>query len=237
MNENTTQIISLSDGTKSSSEIAKRLGLSPRYVRKVMRKLELPRFHRGAQPGKNNHQFVAGRRIDLDGYVLVTAPANHPNARNRSNRKGKIMFEHRLVMEEKLGRHLLPTETVDHIDGLTLHNSPDNLRLFQNNGEHLKTTTTGAKHSISKSGKRNILLRHHLPEDYQPVDIYWKRRERGDVRLRQMILAALKFGIESPFLSGTIRHLEKKGISDFSRPSLEHALGELNLRWDADLLQ
>ena len=236
MNDNTMKIISLSDGKRSSLEISSILGLTPRYVRKVMKKKGLPQLHRGAQVGARNHRYVSGRRIDLDGYALVTAPLDHPYARQRTNRMGKVIFEHRLVLEKKLGRYLLPTETVDHIDGLTLHNAPDNLRIFPNNGAHLQTTTTGMKHYVSKSGKKNISLKHLLPEDFQPVDIYWKRRECGDVRLRQMIRAALKLGIDSPFLSGTHRHFEKAGIWPLTDSTIRHAWDDLSKRWEEYLL-
>ena len=125
MNENTKKIVALADGTRTSAEMAGLVGLTPRYVRKVLLKLDLPRRGEGAQPGAANHQYKTGRRIDLDGYVLVTAPKGHPYARHRANRDTKLIFEHRLVLEQKLGRYLLPEEVVDHVDGLTLHNSPE----------------------------------------------------------------------------------------------------------------
>ena len=44
--------------------------------------------------------------------------------------------EHRLVMEEKLGRYLRPEEVVHHIDGDPANNAPENLRLFPNQTAH-----------------------------------------------------------------------------------------------------
>jgi hypothetical protein len=234
---NTQRIISLYDGERSSRDVAQIVGLSPRYVRRIAQRLGLERLHCGAQKGENNHQYVSGRRIDLDGYVLITAPDNHPYARKRKGRLGKVMFEHRLIMEQKLGRYLLPTEVVDHIDGITLHNDPKNLRLFEKNGDHLSATITGLPKHISVSGKQNIKERNHLPLGFEPVDIFYLRRKRGDVRLRGILLAALSLGIDSPYLLGTHRLLEKKGICLTSHQEIEQAYHKLCQRWEEDLLK
>lgn len=231
MNERTAQIVSLADGHRSSVEIAAQVGLSPRYVRKVLLRLNLPRLGEGAQPGASNHQYVSGRRIDLDGYVLVTAPANHPYARRRTNRDGKLIFEHRLVLEQSIGRYLLPEEVVDHIDGLTLHNAPENLRLFVSNAEHLTATTAGRTRLWSAQGRQNIGARTDRGVEIQRVDSYGQRRKAGDVRLRQILLAALKLGTDSPFLLGTHHHTKKAGIDLSCRSTTQRALDDLYARW------
>ena len=59
------------------------------------------------------------------GYRLVTV-------------NGKRVYEHRVVMTKKLGRKLLPEEVVHHLDENPENNSPDNLRLFANQSEHMK---------------------------------------------------------------------------------------------------
>ncbi len=58
------------------------------------------------------------------GYVLLHIPG-HPSA----NRRGYIL-EHRLVMEEHLGRPLRPFETPHHKNGRRDDNSLSNLELW-----------------------------------------------------------------------------------------------------------
>jgi hypothetical protein len=237
MNDNTQKIISLYDGSRSSTDIADIVGLSPRYVRKVATRHNLDRLRCGAQRGKKNHQFVAGRRIDRDGYVLISVPVEHPHARQRSQRKGKLMYEHRLIMEQKLGRYLMANEVVHHIDELKLHNHPMNLSLFPENGEHLISHVKGKKKKISVRGLANIKAKTALSEDFERIDIYRLRRARGEIRLKEILLAGLSLGIDSLYLSGTHLHLKKAGIDYSSRSKIEHALDQLYQRWEADLVR
>lgn len=219
MNENTKNIVALADGKRSSKEIANNVGLTPRYVRKVMARYGLPMLPRGAQKGCNNHGWAGGRSIDLDGYVLVPAPEHHPHARQIG-----VILEHRLVMEKALERYLLPTEVVDHIDGLTIHNAPENLRLFASNAEHLRATISGTSPNWSAEGRANIGTRSDLGKEYQPVDNYRRNKASGDVRLRQILLAWLQLDKDSPYLLGTSQWLEKVGIDPTCRTSLERGL-------------
>lgn len=231
------QIRALADGRRTQYEIADLLGVTRKRVGRIMRLHDMPRRHVGAGPGNLNHQFLAGRRVGVDGYVNVTAPPGHPHAKQRTGRTaGQTIAEHRLKMEEILGRFVLPTEVVDHIDGLTLHNSPENLRLFESNGAHLAATISGAgSRAWSAAGLANIGARTDRGREIQRVDTYRLRKKRGDVRLRQILLAALKLGIGSPYLLGTHHHLEKAGIDWSQRSNLLRALGQLESRYAADL--
>lgn len=231
MSENIRRIVELSDGFRSSTEIAAELGLNARHVRKVALRLDLPRLREGARHGRGNHQFVSGRRVDLDGYVLVTAPNDHPYARHRTNRGTKLIYEHRLVLERHLGRYLLPSEVVDHIDGLTLHNAPENLRLFASNAEHLAETLRGRPKALSQAGRAKLRAERRQPSGLERVDSHGQRRKSGDVRLRQILLTALSLGTDSPFLSGTLHHTKKAGIDMSCRSTIERALADLYERW------
>lgn len=222
---------SLCDGKRHSGEIAPLLGVGPRYVRKLVARLGLPSPPPGARPGAENPQFETGRRIATSGYALVSVPIGYPGAKMRPGRQTGSMWEHRLVLERKLGRSLLPSETVDHIDGLTLHNAPENLRLFEKNSDHLRETLTGKVPRWTDEGYANMKLRHVPGAELQRVDIYRQRRANGELRLRQILLLALSLGPDSPYLLGTTRHTTKAGIDMSCRSTIERALADLYRKW------
>jgi hypothetical protein len=72
------------------------------------------------------------RHIDVSGYVVVKLSGSDPMASVRNS--SGYALEHRLVMSRSLGRPVLPTETVHHIDGNKTNNDIDNLQLRQ--GRH-----------------------------------------------------------------------------------------------------
>lgn len=218
-------VLLLSDGTRTSTQIATLLGCTAKYAQRVMLQHGAMRLPRGGRLGDLNHGYVGGRQVDLDGYVAVLAPVGHPHMR-----KDGSIAEHRLVLERHLGRYLLPTEIVDHIDGLQLHNAPENLRLFASNAEHLRATLAGRVPQWSPAGWANMKA-CRSGASLVPVDTYRQRKACGDVRLRQILLAALSLGIDSPFLSGTLHHLTQAGIDYSSSTTIERALADLYAKW------
>jgi len=64
-------------------------------------------------------------------YRLTYMP-DHPDAP-----KHGWMMEHRLVMEQKIGRRLLRREVVHHLDHDGTNNDPGNLELCESRGQHL----------------------------------------------------------------------------------------------------
>lgn len=86
------------------------------------------------------------------GYKVVYMP-DHPHARQNG-----YVYEHILVIEEKLGRQLKECEVVHHIDGNKLNNNADNLMLFNNNTEHLKHHWKEKRHRYTLKDGRVVTI-------------------------------------------------------------------------------
>jgi hypothetical protein len=114
----------------SGLRIAKLKGLqtaSPIY--RELRNLGISRRSRSqanaltARKGADNPFWKGGRVRTTQGYLKILCP-DHPYA----DCNGYVL-EHRLVMEKKLGRYLMPWEIPHHKNGVRDDNTPENLEL------------------------------------------------------------------------------------------------------------
>jgi hypothetical protein len=79
--------------------------------------------------GEKNWKWK-GKRIHTNGYIWIKRE-DHPNR----TRDGYV-FEHRLVMEQHIGRYLTEDEVVHHINGDKTDNDISNLHLFATQKDH-----------------------------------------------------------------------------------------------------
>ena len=102
--------------------------------------------------GINHPNYRGGKRRTSHKYVEIYSP-DHPNKNKRN-----CVYEHRLRMEEYLGRYLRPEEEVHHLDGLTINNRMGNLMYFVNRAEHRRYEMTGNQRSKKDMSSRYCLL-------------------------------------------------------------------------------
>lgn len=132
-------------------QIGAKLGQSRVATNKALKRHGIPLRRRGPKDGELHTGWKGGRHLNKDGYIEVYQP-NHPFAR-KGNRR---VLEHRLVMEQMIGRYLEPGEVVHHKNGDKQDNRPENLELFANNGDHLAATLVGQCPKWTEDGKRRI---------------------------------------------------------------------------------
>lgn len=117
---------------KSLRKIGRENELAHSTISCWLKKFNIPlRSNSESQKGSKNHNWKNGR-IKSSGYWKVKS-YDHP----RADRDGYV-FEHILVMEEKLGRYLTKDERVHHIDGDKSDNKIENLYLCKNSSDHSK---------------------------------------------------------------------------------------------------
>lgn len=118
----------------SCGEIAVIFGLENTITNqnRIARKLHKVSIKLRDFKGKNNPSWAGGKKMGKGGYVLIFSPS-HP----RANSQGYVP-EHRLVVEDIIGRLLETTEVVHHINKNKEDNRAENLLLMPTNSEHAK---------------------------------------------------------------------------------------------------
>jgi hypothetical protein len=94
---------------KSISELSKEIGVGRHLVHKKLQAILPYLKKRGSQPGKKNHAWKGGIRIEQHGYVLNWVGKDFPGA----DSKGYIR-QSRLIAARALGRSLKKEEVVHH---------------------------------------------------------------------------------------------------------------------------
>lgn len=183
-------------------EIAPLLGCSDATVRNTLVRLGIPRRpsrqrpghkgnHRGL-PGNTNGNWKGGRTVTPQGYPMIRMP-DHPDAKTNG-----YLFEHRWVMEQKLGRRLRPFEVVHHLDGNKKNNSPENLELFDSNGAHISETTVGKFHGWSESRYLHMLCLSaaksvQASANHLALEAYARKYKLSAARLLKLLSTSERF--------------------------------------------
>lgn len=138
-------------------QIGDEIGITDSYMTRLFRKLNIeqrkygywlhdrPKILGTIKIGNDIHN-ITGKQKSKKGYISLCVKT-HPFAG-----KDRMVFEHRLVMEQHLERYLKPNEIVHHINGIKNDNRIENLQVMDH-GKHTSIHNLGVKRSIAVRNK------------------------------------------------------------------------------------
>lgn len=135
---------------RTQKEAAELLACSRSAIDRWCRRLGLATQRTGPRAGKRHPNWKHGVRI-RKGYRYLYVPSHN-------GRRGAYVAEHRLVMAAAIGRPLLRSEVVHHLNGDPMDNRPENLWVFPSNAEHLRHELKGRIPNWTAAGLEAIRL-------------------------------------------------------------------------------
>jgi len=175
-------------------------------------------FFKKGNKGEKCINYNGGTQI-YNGYLAILLP-EHPFA----NKRGYI-YEHRIIMEKRIGRYLTTQEVVHHINFNKKDNSDENLMLFSTDEEHRKYHSILRKEERLKNGFASPELRLKTYKTYN----YQKWREsvvsRDD---RTCVICGSKDKIHADHIKPLVFILKENNITSIESAKLCTELWDIN---------
>jgi len=173
-------------GELSTGHIGFICGVSQKLIWGYLKKFNIPlRTRKQSRRAKGNPHYKKGRIRNSNGYILLQRP-DHPNCDPRGYVK-----EHRLIIEESIGRFLNSGEIIHHKNKIRSDNRIENLILCKNSSEHFKLYHNKGRIIHGKwSDKeyRNNHLREHKKKNkeiYKKIEERYREKNKEKVLMRQ----------------------------------------------------